>query len=238
MSKRIALVVVACGLAAFSAVAAGQASQVDLKIEQNNRTLTISADDHVSVEPEVAVLHIGFETGLDNPKNAYAEGARTSNSIVSALKQAGVDEKAIRSEWQRLERDYSNKQHKFKLTQQWSVRVAPMQVAEVLDAAVNAGANDSGQVEWTVNDEKALETQALTKAAERAKLQAAELARAMGVKLGALVYVTNQMAGAVQPMAFRGMMKMNAGVAAPPPLAIQPNKVERTATVFAVFAIE
>jgi uncharacterized protein YggE len=150
-----------------------------------------------------------------------------------------VEEKAIRSEWQRLDRDYSNKQRKFKLVQQWSVRVPPMKVAEVLDTAVNAGANDSGQIEWTVNDLKALETQALSAAASRARQQAEELAKAMGVKLGPLVYVTNQMTGEVRPMPFVRAMKASAEMAAPPPpLAIEPNKVERTAQVFAVYAIE
>jgi hypothetical protein len=226
-------------LSCCSVLCAAQASEVQLKIEPTNRTLSISADDHVSVEPEIAVLHIGFETGLDNAKDAYAAGTKTSNQIVSALKQAGVEEKAIRSEWQRLERDYSNKQHKFKLVQQWTVKVPPMKVAEVLDTAVNAGANDSGQIEWTVNDPKALEIQALSAAAARARQQAEELAKAMGVKLGPLVYVTNQMSGEVRPMPFARAMKMSAGVAAPPPpLAIEPNKVERTAQVFAVYAIE
>lgn len=221
-----------------AAVCAGQASQVELKIEPSNRTLSISAEDHVSVEPEVAILHFGFETGVDNPKNAYTSGSRTSNAIIDALKQAGVDEKAIRSENQMLERDFSNtKQHKFKLVQQWTVRVDPKHVAEVLDVAVNAGANQSGDIEWTVNDPHALETQALTKAAERARQQAAEMAHAMGVKLGALIYVTNQMTGSVRPMG--AMMRLRANVAdQSQPLAIEPNKVERSASVSAVYAIE
>lgn len=234
MKVLMALALLACASASCGA----QASEVQLKIEQSNRTLSISADDHASVEPEVAILHIGFETGLDNAKDAYAAGAKTSNQIVSALKQAGVEDRAIRSEWQRLERDYSNKQHKFKLVQQWSVKVPPLKVAEVLDTAVNAGANDSGQIEWTVNDPKALETQALSAAAARARQQAEELAKAMGVKLGALVYVTNQMTGEVRPMAV-ARFRANAGVVAQAaPLAIEPNKVERTAQVFAVYAIE
>src|SRR5436305_5725349 len=99
--------------AAVLALALGEASvsqemgQPQLKIDNANRTLTVSASDSVSVEPEVAVLHIGFETSPSDAKAAYAEGSRVSNAIRNALKQAGVADDAIRSESQFLEPDYT-----------------------------------------------------------------------------------------------------------------------------------
>jgi uncharacterized protein YggE len=198
----------------------------------------VTASDDVSVEPEVAVLHIGFETAPSDAKSAYAEGARISNGIRDALKQAGVADDAIRSESQFLQPDYTiPKQHKYKLQQQWSVRVDPTRAAEILDVAVGAGANNAGGIDWTVKDEKALGAQALEKAAGRARENAATLARGMGVKLGALVYVSNQVSGGVRPMPM--MRALSAGVAAQSaPLAIAPQKVTSAATVYAVFAIE
>jgi len=125
-------------------IAAQETGQPQLKIDSANRTLTVSASDSVTVEPEVAILHIGFETAPSDAKSAYAEGARVSNAIRAALKQAGVPDDAIRSESQFLEPDYSQpKQHKFKLQQQWSVRVEPARAAEILDTAVSNGANNN-----------------------------------------------------------------------------------------------
>ena len=63
------------------AVAAQQPGQPALTIQPNNRTLSVSADDEVSVEPEIAVLHIGFDTQLGDAQSVYADGARTSNAI-------------------------------------------------------------------------------------------------------------------------------------------------------------
>ena len=132
------------------AASAQQASQPQLAISPTNRTLTVTADDTVSVEPEVAVLHVGFETQPGDPKQVYADGARTSNAIIDALKQAGVQQSDIRSESQYLNRDYSMpKSHKFKLAQQWTVRTTPERAAEILDTAVNAGANTTGEIDWT-----------------------------------------------------------------------------------------
>lgn len=230
------LTVFAVMAAALSATAQ-QASQPQLKVDSTNRTLTVTANDNVSVEPDVAIVHIGFETQPASAKDAYASGAQTSNAIIDALKQAGVEESAIHSESQFLERDYSvPKSHKFTLTEQWTVKTTPKQAAEILDVAVTAGANSSGQIEWTVNDERGLENQALDKAAARAKADAAELAKGMGVRLGTLIYVSNEVSEPVRPI----MMKYSAGVAAPPPppLAVEPQKVTRSASIYAVYAIE
>ena len=235
------------GMIAASALLCGalaavsqQTSQVELKIEASNRTLTVNADERVTAEPEVAILHIGFQTLPMDSKSAYAAGAKTSNEIVTALKQAGVKESAIRSESQRLD-SWDGKTHKFRLVQSWVVRTDPARVAEILDVAVTAGANDSGHIEWTVEDEKALEDKALEKATARAQAEAALLAKGMGVKLGPLVYVTNQM----KQDTFNGYAMANfagagggADKRSASPLAIEPHKVSRSASIYAVFAIE
>jgi len=223
--------------AAFSSISmAQQVGQPDLKIDPSNRTLTASADDEVSVEPEIAVLHVGFETQLGDAQSVYADGSRTSNAIIAALKQAGVPEGSIRSESQHLDRDY-DKPHKFKLVQQWTVRAPAAKAAEILDAAITAGATSSGDIEWTVNDEKGLEQQALDKATSRVRESAAVLAKGMGVRLGNLIYVSNQ-AGGGGPRPVYAVRAMTAEKAVPQPLSIEPHKVSRSATVYAVYSIE
>jgi uncharacterized protein len=235
MSIRSGLTVVLL-LAGGAAAVAQQPGQAQLKIDPTNRTLTVSAENTVTVEPEVAILHVGFETLPTDAKSAYAAGSATSNAIIGALKQAGVAESAIHSEWQHLNSVY-DKPHKFTLQQQWTVRVKPERAAEILDVAVTAGATNSGQIDWAVENEQALQDKALEGAAGRARTQAAVLARGMGVKLGGLVYVSNQLSSPVMPMR---MYAMKADVAgnAPQQLAIEPHKVSSSATVYAVFAIE
>lgn len=217
---------------------AQQSSQPQLNVSPTNRTLTVTANDSVTAEPDVAILHIGFETQPGTAKEAYASGAQTSNAIIDALKQAGVPESAIHSESQYLQRDYSvPKSHKFILTEQWTVKTTPKRAAELLDDAVTAGANSSGQIEWTVNDERALENQALDKAAARAKADAAELAKGMGVRLGALIYVSNNISEPVRPIMMASRV-FTPEKAQAPPLAIEPQKVTRSASIYAVYAIE
>ncbi|HKD93028.1 MAG TPA: SIMPL domain-containing protein [Terriglobales bacterium] len=229
--------------ALLSAVAL--ASLVLTSCERNSardpRTLTVNASESVIVEPDLAILHIGFDTPAEDVKSAYADGARRSNAIVAAVKQAGISEAEIQSQSQYLYRVWSE-EHKFKLQQQWTVKVPPERAAEILDIAISAGANSSGQIEWTVKDEKALDHQALDRAAARAKENAAVLANGMGAHLGMLMNVSNQFSAArfsMPMMQAGGGMGAGGGAAQlAPQLAIEPHKVTREATVSAVFAIE
>ena len=140
MKYRLIMLTSAVLLAAISA--AQQTTQPQMKVDSSNRTLTVSATETVSVEPDLAILHIGFDTAAEDAKSAYADGARASNAIIAAVKQAGIPETSIRSESQYLDRDFTNKQHKFMLHQQWTVKVSPERAAEILDIAVTAGATE------------------------------------------------------------------------------------------------
>jgi hypothetical protein len=227
---------VALALLASASCFAQSAVQPQLSITQSSRTLSVSAEGRITAEPEIAILHVGFETRPQDAKSAYADGATTSNAIVAALKQAGIAEGAIRSERQYLQRDYQTA-HKFMLVQSWTVKAPAARAAEILDVAVTAGANSTGEIEWTVNDPKALDGQALEQAAKSAQEDAEALAKAMNTRLGALVYVSRDQPPQVRPMMMsRGVMDMKANNA--PPLAIEPQQVIRTATVYAVYAIE
>lgn len=236
LTRALALAV---ALSAAMPTLAQQSAQPQFTVSPANRTLTVTATGTVSVEPEVAVLHIGFETQPTDAKSAYAQGAQTSQAIVAALRHAGVAESDIRSESQFLQRDYSiPKSHKFKLTQQWTVKTTPARAAEVLDAAITAGANSSGAIDWTVRDEAAISAQALDQATARARQNAALLAKGMGVRLGALLFVSNQLNAPSFPRPMMRALAMAPGTEQAPPLAIEPNKVTREANVYAVYAIE
>ncbi|HET6208048.1 MAG TPA: SIMPL domain-containing protein, partial [Terracidiphilus sp.] len=77
---KLALLIPAVFLASIPA-AAQQPTQPQLKVDSSNRTLTVSATDNVTVEPDLAILHIGFVTQPQDAKSAYADGTRASNAI-------------------------------------------------------------------------------------------------------------------------------------------------------------
>lgn len=219
-----------------------------IQVSKENRTIAITATDKVIVLADIATLHIGFIAyGLDSD-SAYAAGSRTSNAIVKALTTAGVPSDSIESENQNVSpvQEYQidkltpaeKAQRKFQVTQSWTVRTNANDAAKVLDLAIKAGANQSGQIDWSLKDENTPQSEAASKALQRARTVATEMAKSLNTNLGALLYASNEtQAEPPRPIIMRAMS------AAPvaqkvEPLAINPRRIEKTATVYAVFAIE
>ena len=197
---------------------------------------------------DTATVHIGFIAYGPDSDGAYATGSRISNAIVKALTAAGVPSDAIESEnqnvspvqaYQRRRLTPAEKaQRQFQVTQSWTVRVPADDAAKTLDLAVKAGANQSGQIDWSLKDENAPQAEAAAKALQRARTVAAQMAAGMSVKLGALLYASNE----TQATPVRPLMRAMAAAAQwqqkVEPLAINPRQIEKSATVYAVFAIE
>ena len=228
-----------------TATLAASAQQPKLALDRNTRSIAITATEKVKNMADVATVHVGFVTYGPDKDAAYANGARVSNSIMDALRKAGVAHDDIQSENQTVQplqpfelqtlSPTEKVQRAFRVQQTWTVRVKADDGARVLDVATRAGANDSGQIEWSLNDPKAAETAAAARALGRARTQATAMAQELGVKLGVLIYASNEVEGQpVRPMPMRVM----AAAQKVQPLAINPREVETTATVYAVFAIE
>jgi uncharacterized protein YggE len=183
-------------------------------------------------------------------KDGYKKASDLSSAIMKALNGAGASKSDIESLDQSIvplredelkELRGSHKGMKFRAAQSWTVRVAVDQVAKILDSAVDAGANDSGQIEWLMKDSTALERQAVSKASARARALAEEMAAGMGVKLGPLLYVTQassypMLAG--RASSFNSENRYVTYDAQIAPLAIGTQRVERSVTVRAVYTIE
>ena len=243
--KRIALGVV--GMVFMAAPMMGHAQKI--VVNKDNRTIAVTVTDKATEPADVATVHIGFRAYGPDSDSAYAAGSKISNAVIDALKKAGVEDKAIQSEAQSVQQNYQfdekeseleRAQKRYVLTQSWTVKTAAPDAAKVLHIAVEAGANDSGQIDWDVKDHAALQAEAAAKALQHAKAVAAQMAKGLGSQLGPLLYASNQAPETpVRPMPmFRAMASGEGAGVGPKPLALSPQVIEENATVYAVFAIE
>jgi hypothetical protein len=217
-------------------------------IAKGVRSIAITATDRVLHQADVATVHIGYELyGPDQP-TAYASASKASNAIIDALRSANVPKDMIESEQQSVVpmEPYQLNQlsaserasHAFVAQQSWTVRTSADDAARVLDIAGKAGANKSGQIDWSLKDPNAANGEAAAKALQRARAQAQAMATGLNVKLGQLLYASNHVqAQPIRPMPMMAMAKADPN-AAPLPLAINARQIETSATVYAVFAIE
>lgn len=233
---------VAAVVASFTVAGSAQTIQVN----QNNRTIAVTVTDKAIEMADIATVHIGFEAYAPDSDAAYAAGSRTSNTIIDALHKAGVPDKDIESENQNLRQNFQfepnesevqRAKKRFVLTQSWTVKTSAADAAKVLHIAVEAGANNSGQIDWDVKDRDALQARAAAKALQHAQTVADQMAKGLNAHLGPLLYASNQVPETpVRPLPMMRAFKTEA--AQVQPLAINPQKIEQSATVYAVFAIE
>jgi uncharacterized protein YggE len=239
-----------------SFILTGLLSAQSIQINRDNKTIAISTTDEATAVADIASITIGFEVSGADAQATYADGGKLSQSILQALHKAGVDDKSIESSGQGLLKNTSfddkespeqRAREQFTFHQSWDVSVAPQFAAEVIRRAIAAGANKSGDIDWRLADRKALQAKAAAAALVKARSVAAHMAEGLNVKLGALIYASNQsqntrlyMAGAGGGVAMDSAeIASTNGTPVPiPALEIRPQTIREEATVYAVFAIE
>ena len=223
-----------------------------IQVNKDNKTVAITTNDSASVDADTAVVHIGFELFAADADAAYAKGSAASNAVMQAMKALGVPQDTIQSDSQGISennnfngnQDFTPEEkaaRRFRIQQSWSIKVKAADAGKVLHEAISAGANQSGQIDWAVADENALEAQAAGKALTIAE----QMAKGLNAKLGGLIYASNEAAERpVFALAGRAAYGVGSGAGGgmyaqkTMPLAIVPQKVTRSATVYAVFSIE
>jgi uncharacterized protein YggE len=226
-----------------------------IQISKENKTIAITTSADAQATADVAIVTVGFHVYGKDPESTYATASPTSNAIIAALTAAGVPKTAIQSQDQSLSPLQANSEEdkarfaqgvRFEFSESWHVTVAADQAANVLHLAIIAGANDSGNIDWQLRSDDAVQSDAAANALEHARQIAESMAKGLGAHLGALVYASNQAPprGIFANMGFGNVSleTSNASVGMRAknlkPLAISAPKLTRSATVYAVFSIE
>jgi len=209
----------------------------------SRNTVTVTVHESVRVDANLAVVNLGCRSIAPERAAAYEESVRLSNRILASILDAGVPRESVETVEVRLRRIVQNHRDgsntvEYHANQQWKVRVKPPHAQLVVDRAVAAGANDIGDVIWTVDNPAVLQDQARRAALERARSVAEDIARRLGRQLGTLLYASNEKpakeggsVGGLATGAFRSPTEAT-------DLLLLPRKVSEEATIFAIFALK
>jgi uncharacterized protein YggE len=166
------------------------------------RTITVVGTGKVSLVPDVAQVNLGAEARADTVAEAKAEVDDQMLAIHAALKEMGIDGEDIQTSHYSIhyERELQpvmqegpavEGQGGYRVSNILRVTVRDVEKAgDVVDAAVEAGANQVHGVTFTVADESTWQGQAREKAFSDAEARAAELAGLAGVDLGEVQFVS------------------------------------------------
>ncbi len=260
MCNKSRLIVVLFLLVGLGSVAWGQCT-----VNQNcpeRRVISVNGTGLVTADADLAVVRVGYKLYGPDAKTAYDHATEVSNAIMDALTASGIAKTAIESTSQVLQHTQTydlqqfpmgsedRERRQFTVSQSWIIRVKPDQASTALSTSVGAGANESGWIQWIVEDPSALQASAASDAVANARKVAEQIARKSGVHLGHLVSVNENQ----NPVSYNGfgggfgsgsifgmgdaVMMAGAAPGVNQQLAINSRRVEFRTTVFAVFAIE
>ena len=193
------------------------------------RTITVSGSGQVQVTPDRAQFTVGVATRGGSVSEAVRENNEKTRRVIEALKARGVTAGEIQTANFSLQQPYESGR---RVVGQYDVqnnvtvtRKTPGAgaMSELLQAAVDAGANQAWSVRFFVADVSAARDKALAAAYADAKTRAEKLAAAAGKSLGEPLVITTEQppnpprVGAVEAMAVAppiesGMQAVNATI--------------------------
>lgn len=168
------------------------------------RTINVQGTGSVSVTPNMATLRIAVETVAPQAKVAVQNNANMMTHVVDTLKkQLGQEDKISTSGFNlvpQYEYDKATQQQKltgYQVTNLVNIRTKQLnKLGELLDAATQAGANRVDNLQFSHDQWRHYEQQALAQAVTDAQQTAEILAQAAKVSLGEVLQIHPQTTGA------------------------------------------
>jgi len=217
---------------------------LELKGNLNNQQEGIwtTGEGKVNVAPDVAVLTLGIESQESTVAVARQEAAAAMNNAIAAIKALGIDDKDIQTQYfniSQTNRWTGDKEEitGYRVTNTMVVKVRKIDKAgDVIDKVAEAGGDLTrvNGINFTVDDPQPYYQQARDKAYDYAAAKAKQMAAKAGVKLGNVIYVTENSATNSYGMAYRNYALASDAAPAPTttiPSSISAGQLEISATV-------
>ena len=205
--------------------------------------VVVSASGLINVTPDQARISMAVLKTDPSLTKALQANNLTTEQVMSALKKAGISGENIKTSNFSVypEYDYSEKGRgkitSYQVRNEISVLVNNLdRVGEILNTAINSGANTLNYINFTKADTLDAENQALTQAVNRARDKALVLSNAAGRNLGRLINISE---GYSQPIPYSNVVYAESakgmGDAAVP---INPGELQISANVTLIYELE
>ena len=181
-------------------------------------TLDVQAEGVSHVAPDMATMTLGVSTDAPRAADAQARNAKRMTEVVAALARAGLAGRDVQTSGLSLSPQYAYADGQpprltgYRASNGVTVRVRDLRrLAEAVDAAAAAGADEVGGVSFGLQDPQGSEDAARRDAVRRLQAQARLYADAAGLRLVRLVNLSET--GGYAPQPPRPMMAMRAKAA-------------------------
>lgn len=206
------------------------------------RTITVNGTSTVTAVPDMATVDIRIIANGKTSALAQSDNARIANDVRANLIALGIAESDIDSTDFNLSPQYGEAKNRpnpivgYTARHTLTVTVHDLsRLSRTIDAALNSGATQLGNITYDCQDKNALQMQALANAAREAKQKATTLATALGESDVQLLSVTES-GISTTPYRVR-YTKDNLVATGSEATELSINDIRITATVTAVFTL-
>ena len=170
------------------------------------RTISINGVGTASAQPDLALIQLGAESIDNDAGRAISDNTGRMTAVMDVLKTMGLEDKDVQtvnySMW--IEQVYDREgqptgETRYHVVNQVRIRLRDLgTTGELMQKALEAGANNVGGVSFTVADPVALQREARDRAIADARAKAGQLATGLGAQLGSLRQVS-EYGGVIAP---------------------------------------
>jgi len=218
----LVVILIVVGVSAPTAFAqpAGQQNVED----GTRRVISVSGSGFASVPPDTAVITIGVRTEAEEASAALDQNSQQMTELINALRQAGIAQDNIQTQYVSLSPRYSNQPTEngqpqvtgYIATNTVQVTILDIdQVGQILDTAVQSGGNLIESIRFEISDPQQAQQQARTQAFEDAREKADQLAQLAGVQLVQVISIVETSSLPPRPFAAGGAAEAAADMAVP-----------------------
>lgn len=170
----------------------------------HNRTMSLTGQGQITAVPNVAVIHLGVETRGENLVSIQSENAQITQSIIQALQRMGVND--IKTFQYSINKIYDYEDGK-QIDRGYSVRnileiktTNLDRVGNIIDTAVNMGANVVELISFDVSNREYYYQQALNIAVMNAMQKAKSISLNLGISADPIpMKITENSTPPIQP---------------------------------------
>jgi hypothetical protein len=152
-------------------------------------TITISGEGKVFSAPDIGIISLGVVSDAKTVAAAQKDNVTKMNKITQAIKDLGVEEKDLKTINYSIYPRYQYLSGRsdiigYEVSQTIEVKIRNLnKVGDIISKGAELGANQTGSLSFTFDDQEKLNQEARTKAISNAKEKANTLADVLGVKL-------------------------------------------------------
>jgi len=204
--KKLLIPILALTLSGVGIIMTSGMTQVTVKAADAAGKITVNGLGAVNAKPDIAYITIGFTNQNSDSKTAQTQNNAQMEKILAAIKSLGIADKDIQttqfSMYPQTDYNNDNKIIGYSVTDMVQVTVRNLdQAGDVVDQAVNAGANAGGDIQFSIADPSPYYEQAMTLAIQNAGAKANAIAKAINVTIGKPSEIT-EVSGMYSPVTY------------------------------------